>query len=187
MGRARRGGMEVERGAALFQEGRARPRFRRTVPRQGWPHPGPPHPARALDAAFAGVRASLPASRPSIPGRPERRVRRRLFPGDARQSGRATRLGRDGLSRSRHAQAHEPHHLHQHAGQGVIVRGHAVRRRQGQSRRQASRNSAAARSFSPPAPSIRRRICCAPASARSVISATSAFPSGWHSQASASA
>ena len=58
-------GLELERRAALLQEGRARPRFRRAVPRQGRPHPGPPHPARALDAAFAG-RSPRPASRPAI-------------------------------------------------------------------------------------------------------------------------
>ena len=43
----------------------------------------------------------LQARRLQVPARPERRVRRRLFPGDALQSGRATRLGRHGLSRSR--------------------------------------------------------------------------------------
>ena len=33
-------GLELERRAALLQEGRARPRFRRTVPRQGRPNSG---------------------------------------------------------------------------------------------------------------------------------------------------
>ena len=59
--------------------------------------------------------------------------------------------------------------------QGAAVRRHAVRRREGCGRRARSRNSAAARSFSPAAPSIRRRICCAPASARSVTSRIWAF------------
>ena len=36
-------GLELERGAALFQEGRARHGFRRPVSRQGRPHPGAPH------------------------------------------------------------------------------------------------------------------------------------------------
>ena len=81
------------------------------------------------------VRRGLQAGRLSIRARPERRVRRRLFPGDAFQSGRATRLGRDGLSRSRHAQARQPDDLHQHAGQGAAVRGHALRRREGAGRR----------------------------------------------------
>ena len=135
MGSARRRGLGLERRAALFQEGRARPRFRRAVPRQGRPHPGPPHSARALDRAFASRRRGLQAGRLSIPARPERRVRRRLFPGDALQSGRATRLGRDGLSRSRNAQARQPDDLDQHAGQGAAVRGHALRRREGAGRR----------------------------------------------------
>ena len=43
----------------------------------------------------------LQARRLQVPARPERRVRRRLFPGDALQPGRAARLGRHGLSRSR--------------------------------------------------------------------------------------
>src|ERR1700716_2913654 len=34
-------GWSWERCAALLQEGRARPRFRRADARQGWPHPGP--------------------------------------------------------------------------------------------------------------------------------------------------
>src|SRR5258706_10821935 len=36
MGSPRRRGLELERRAALLQEGRVRPRFRRAVPRQGW-------------------------------------------------------------------------------------------------------------------------------------------------------
>ena len=63
MGSARRRGLELEGRAALFQEGRARSRFRRTVPRQGWPHRGPPHPAGTLDGAFAGRCRGLQARR----------------------------------------------------------------------------------------------------------------------------
>ena len=58
-------GLELERGAAVLQEGRARPRFRRTVPRQGRPDPGAADPAGALDQAFAGVRRGA-SSRPAI-------------------------------------------------------------------------------------------------------------------------
>ena len=63
---------------------------------------------------WTGIRrlSPRPSSWPAtIPARPERRVRRRLFPGDALQSGRATRLGRDGLSRPRDAQARQSHDL----------------------------------------------------------------------------
>ena len=76
----------------------------------------------------------LQARRLRVPARPERRVRRRLLPGDALQSGRATRLGRHGLSRSRDTQARQPDDLDQHAGQGAAVRGHALRRREGAGR-----------------------------------------------------
>ena len=64
VGGARRRGLELEGRAALLQEGRARPRFRRAVPRQGRPHPGPPHSAGALDPAFAS-RWPRPASSPA--------------------------------------------------------------------------------------------------------------------------
>ena len=135
MGGARRRGLELEGRAALLQEGRARPRFRRAVPRQGRPHPRPPHPAAALDPALAGRGRSLQARRLRVPARPERRVRRRLLPGDAFQPGRAARLGGDGLSRSRDAQARQSDDLDRHAGQGAAVRGHALRRREGAGRR----------------------------------------------------
>ena len=88
-------------------------------------------PAGALDRACAGRRRGLQARRHAVPARPERRVRRRLFPGHAFQPGRAARLGRDGLSRSRDAQARQSDDLDQHAGQGAAVRGHALRRREG--------------------------------------------------------
>ena len=97
--------------------------------------PGPPHPEGALDQALAGRRRGLQARRLHFPARPERRVRRRLFSGDAFQPGRAARLGGDGLSRSRDAQARQSDDLDQHAGQGAAVRGHALRRRQGAGRR----------------------------------------------------
>ena len=94
---------------------------------------------RIPQAHWTGARASrrrgLQARRLSVPARPERRVRRRLLPGDALQPGRATRLGGDGLSRSRDAQARQSDDLDRHAGQGAVVRGHALRRRQGGGRR----------------------------------------------------
>ena len=60
---ARRRRLGLGRGAALLQEGRARPRLRRAVARQGRPHPRAPHPARALDRPRQGRRP-----RPSRPG-----------------------------------------------------------------------------------------------------------------------
>ena len=133
---ARRRRLGLGRGPALLQEGRARPRLRRTAARQGRPHPRAPHPARALDAATP--RPSARPSRPGlqVPARPERRVRRRLFPGHPFQRRRAARLGGDGLSRRRDPQAAQPHHLDRHAGQVAAVRGHALRRRDGHDRRQ---------------------------------------------------
>ena len=95
----------------------------RRIPQEHWTRHSP------------GDGRGLQARRLRVPARPERRVRRRLFPGDALQSGRAARLGRDGLSRSRDAQARQSDDLDQHAGQGVAVRGHALRRRQGAGRR----------------------------------------------------
>ena len=103
---ARRRGLGLERRAALLQEGRARPRLRRALSRQGRPHPRAPHPARALDRPRQGGRP-----RPSqakgyqVPARPERRVRRRLLPGHPFQRRGAARVGGDGLSRRRDAQA----------------------------------------------------------------------------------
>src|SRR3978361_1959180 len=44
-------GLGVEGRPAVFEEVRARPRLRRAVARQGWPHPGAAHPASALDGA----------------------------------------------------------------------------------------------------------------------------------------
>ena len=71
MGGARRRGLGLERRAALLQEGRARPRFRRAVARQGWPHSGAPHSARALDPACAG-RRPRPSSSPASSSCPTR-------------------------------------------------------------------------------------------------------------------
>ena len=94
-----------------FQQGRARSRFRRSVSRQGRPHSGPPHSQGALDRAFAGGGRGLQAGRLQLRARPERRVRGRLFSDHAFQPGRAARLGRDGLSRPRDAQARQPDDL----------------------------------------------------------------------------
>ena len=71
VGSPRRHGLELGRRAALFQEGRARPRFRRAVPRQGWPYPRPPHSAGALDQASAR-RWPRPASKPASSSCPTR-------------------------------------------------------------------------------------------------------------------
>ena len=136
MGSARRRGLELERRAALLQEGRARPRFRRAVPRQGWPHPGPPHSASALDPAFAR-RWPRPASSPAIKFLPDQNGEfvDGYFPvthsnqDEQRVSAAMGYLDRDD------AQARQPDDLDQHAGQGAAVRGHAMRRREGAGRR----------------------------------------------------
>ena len=59
------------------------------------------------DSARAGRWRGLQARRIQFPARPERRVRRRLFSGDALQCRRAAGLGRDGLSGCRNAQTHQ--------------------------------------------------------------------------------
>ncbi len=137
----------------------------RRIPREHWTG----HSQAVAEACkLAGYR---------IPARPEWRVRRRLFPDHALQQAeqrvsaamgyldRETRK-RPNLTISTNTQVKE-----------LLVRGHALRRREGAGRRPASRNSAAARSCSPAARSIRRRICCAPASARSGTLRTWAFRS----------
>ena len=59
VGGARGRRVELERGAALFQKGRARHGFRRAVARQGRPHPGPPHLSRSVERPRQGGRESL--------------------------------------------------------------------------------------------------------------------------------
>ena len=49
---ARRRGLGLGQGPALLQEGRARPRLRRAVARQGRPHPRAPHPASSIGPAM---------------------------------------------------------------------------------------------------------------------------------------
>ena len=71
VGGPRRRGLELEGRAALLQEGRARPRFRRAVPRQGRPYPRPPHSAGALDHGTA-KRWARPASSPALRSCPTR-------------------------------------------------------------------------------------------------------------------
>ena len=56
MGGARCGRLGLERGPALFQEGRARHGFRRAVARQGRPHPGAPHLSRHVERPRQGGR-----------------------------------------------------------------------------------------------------------------------------------
>jgi len=70
------------------------------------PHPGPAHPAGALVPARASRCRGLQARRLPVPARPERRVRRRLFP--VTHSNQAEqRVSRRWLSRSRNAQARQ--------------------------------------------------------------------------------
>src|SRR5579883_1429808 len=97
--------------------------------RQGRPHSGAAHPRRALDRLCESGERSLQTGRHDLPARPERRVRRRLFPGDALQRLRAARVGGDGLSRCRDPQALQPHHLDRDAGEVADHGRHAMRRR----------------------------------------------------------
>ena len=93
-----------------------------------------------------------------VPARPERRIRRGLLPGHAFQRRGAARVGGDGLSRRRDAQAAQPHDLDRHAGEVAAVRGHAVRRRHRHDRAARSRSSGRRKSSCRRARSIRRRI-----------------------------
>ena len=131
VGGARCRRVELERGAALFQKGRARHGFRRAVARQGRPHPGPPHLSRFVERPRQGGGESVRAGRVPLHPGPERRVQGRLFSDHDLESLRPPRLGGDRLSRSRHAAAGQSDDLGRDPGQGTAVRGHALRRGQG--------------------------------------------------------
>src|SRR6516225_5569432 len=131
--------MELERGSALFQKGRARYGFRRAVARQGRPHPGPPYLPGSLERARQGDRQSLQGGWVRISSGPERRVQGRLFPGHDLQPLRPPGLGGDRLSRSGNAAARQSDDLDVDLRQGAAVRGHTLRRRQGAGRRQGNR------------------------------------------------
>ncbi len=106
MGSARRRGLGLERRAAVLQKVERDLDFDgpyhgkdgripvRRIPREHWTKHSQAVRRRPSSSAGYHIRA-----------RPERRVRRRLFSGHALQRRRAARLGRDGLSRSRHPQA----------------------------------------------------------------------------------
>jgi len=74
-------------------------------------------PVEHLEQARAGGRRGLQARGLSLPARPERRVRRRLFPGYPLQTQRAACFGRHRLPEPRDAQTAQPHHLDRHAGE----------------------------------------------------------------------
>ena len=127
----------------------------RRIPREHWTRHTP------------GGGRGLQARRLQVPAGPERRVRRRLFPGDASptRTSSASRP-RSAISIARRASARNLTISTDTRSRNCCSRARAA----SASRRWStagSRNSAAARSFCPAAPSIRRRICCAPASARS--------------------
>ena len=67
----------------------------------------------------------------------ECRVGGRVFSDHHLQRLRTAGVGGDRLSRSRHADARESDHLHRHPGRRTDLRGPALRRRQGDGRRQA--------------------------------------------------
>ena len=135
VGGARRRWLALGERAALLQARRARHGFRRPVPRQGRPHPGPPHLPRSMAGTRQGLGRGARQVGHEIPARPERRVRGRLFPDHHLQRLRTPRLGGDRLSRSRHADAGEPDDLDRHGGDGPHLRGHALRRHPGARRR----------------------------------------------------
>src|SRR6516164_3952669 len=139
MGSARCVRMELERGPALFQDGRARHGFRRPVARQGRPHPGPPHLPGSLERACQGGCQGVRRGRVRLHPGPERRVQGRLFPGHDLQPLRPPGLGGDRLSRSGNAAARQSDDLDVDLRQGAAVRGHTLRRRQGAGRRQGNR------------------------------------------------
>ena len=120
-----RRGLELERRAALFQEGRARHGFRRPLARQGRPHPGAPHLPRYVVRPCQGGRRG--ASR--RPGTTTSRTRTantgRLFPDHDIEPLRPPRLGGDRLSRQRDAAPPEPDDLGRDAGRrSCCSRGH---------------------------------------------------------------
>ena len=163
-------GLELERGAALFQKGRARHGFRRPVSRQGRPHPGAPHLSRYVVRPCQGRRAAFKEAGYDYIEDQNGEFRDGYFPitisnlYDRRVSAAIGYLDSETRRRA------EPDDLGRDAGRRAAVRGHAMRRGQGAGARERRPSSAsirtAARSSSRPARSIRRRICCAPVSAR---------------------
>src|SRR4029450_7713932 len=106
MGEPRRRRLGLGPGPALLPEGRARPRFRRALARQGRAHSGTTHPARALDRARQGGGEGFRGQGLQVPARPERRIRRGLLPGHALQRRGAARVG--GAWRPTHTDAVPP-------------------------------------------------------------------------------
>ncbi len=135
VGPARRRGLGLGPGLALLQEGRARPRLRQRVAWKKRPHPGAAHPCRALGGTRQGGRRGVQAGGHDVPARPERRVRRWLLPGHALQRQRTARVCGHRLPQRRGAQALQPHDLDQYSGEVADLRGHDLRRREGNGQR----------------------------------------------------
>ena len=135
MGIARRHRLELGRRSAVFQEARAGYGFRRPAPWQGRPHPDHTDHARIVERARQSGGRSVPRDGLRLSTRPERRVRRRIFPAADREYLRHARFGADGLSRPRHAHASESADVDRDASHRTAVRWPQMHRRQGAHRR----------------------------------------------------
>ena len=98
---------------------------------------------RAGRRSSSGVFAAVASARLQQPPRPERRVRRRLFPDRDLQHRRSPRLRRHGLSHARRAAAAEPVDPERRARRAAAVRRHARHRRARAARRRDDRHSRA--------------------------------------------
>ena len=158
MGGAGRHRLGLEQRAAVLQEGRAGHGLRRPVARPRRAHSGAAHLSRSVARTCQGGRQGVRAGRLQVHPGPERRMGGRVFPDHDLQRLRAAGVRGDRLPRSRHAAAREPDHFNRHPGVRTGLRRPALRRRQGDPWPASRRNSAAARSSCPAAPSTRRRI-----------------------------
>ena len=127
-----RGRLELEHGAAVLQEARARSQFLRRVSRKGWADRDHRYPMEDWSGFAQGVSKLLQK-------RACRSCRIRTASGrtascrrPCRSRERPARLLRDGLSQSESAIAPEPHHQDRNLRAADIVRRHARRRGGGQ-------------------------------------------------------
>ena len=98
LGAARRDGLELRVGAAVFPQARARSRLRRRLSRQGRPDHHPPLSGRGLGRLRRHGRQGAGEARPAARAGPERQVGRRRDAGRGLdRRARPARLLRDGL------------------------------------------------------------------------------------------
>ena len=128
MGATRRGGLGLERRAAVLPQARTRSGFRRPAARQGRPDAAAAHPERMAALRARRVRGR---GRPRLAQHqgPERRFLRRLFSDRHLQHRRSSRLQRHGLPDARGQAAAEFENPRRDARRTIAVRRHPRHRR----------------------------------------------------------